>query len=51
MADTARAMGATLIGVQKLLGKHLNFSSQFVEPLFGPHAIINYINTARPYLM
>jgi len=34
MAGMARAMGATLTGAQKLLGKNYNFYLQFLEPLF-----------------
>jgi len=34
MAGMARAMGATSMGAQKLLGKSENFYLQFVERLF-----------------
>jgi len=34
MTGTARAMGVTLTEGQKLLGKNLNISLQFLEPLF-----------------
>jgi len=38
MAGMALAMGATLTGAHKLLGKNLNLSLQFLEPLFcAPH--------------
>jgi len=49
MAGMARAMGATLTGAQKLLGKNLNISLQFLEPLFcAPyiHKLQSCSNTA-----
>jgi len=54
MAGMARAMGATLTGVQKLLGKNNKFHLQFLEPLFcAPynHKLQSCIETVCPYLM
>jgi len=55
MAGMARAMGTTLTGAQKLLGKNYKFYLQFLEPLYFctpyNHKLQSCINTVRPYLM
>jgi len=51
MAGMARAMGATLTGAQKMLGKIKILFYFFIFCYFVPHATINCINTARQYLM
>jgi len=34
MAGMARAIGATLMGAQKLLSKNQNYDLQYLQPLF-----------------
>jgi len=41
MAGMARAIGATLRGAQKLLGKFKNYIYNFLNLYFAPHTIIN----------
>jgi len=41
MADMARAVGATLSGEQKLLGKKSNFVYSFLNLYFALHTTIN----------
>jgi len=48
MAGMARAMGATLTGAQKLLGKNLDLYVQFLEPLFrAPCRDVTRLDGAR----
>jgi len=52
MASMAHAMGATLTGAQKLLGKIKIFIYCFFSLYFAPHAFINCkaASTPRPHL-
>ena len=52
MAGMAHAMGATLTGSQKLLGKIKMFIYSFFNLYFAPHAFINCkaASTPRPHL-
>jgi len=52
MAGMGHAMGATLTGAQKLLGKIKIFIYSFLNLNFAPHAFINCkaASTPRPHL-
>jgi len=52
MAGMAHAMGATMMGAQKLLGKIKIFIYSFFNLYFAPHAFINCktASTPRPRL-
>jgi len=52
MAGIARAMGATVIETQKLLGKYLNFIYSFLKLYLAPPTInCNAASTQRLHLM